>query len=350
MLRWQQFCFRSSSMQHFRHFLLAAVMALSCSALAFAAQSPDEALIPCSAHHVVTASHAPLQAPGRAPQASVKIGVAGTLQADKASYGASDKINFTFTDGGHICNYGSSDCKVILGVRLTNKTTGQQHFVPCQNTTLAAGFSINSFTALAKDVVGTGKFTAEVAYYDQSASQAVVADALDGATNSVDIEITSNANTLFITAPMHVTTSAADQMLIVRVKVHATAACTDKKMTATIAGNGLYTTLPVTITLSAGEEKTFTFVQSDVAIKAGNSYSIMFTNMPQTMFNSVSFVAKDSFGDVNADGKVDEADMSSLREYILNPATPLPDMIEADLTRDSQVNVGDVVKLAPVVR
>lgn len=76
----------------------------------------------------------------------------------------------------------------------------------------------------------------------------------------------------------------------------------------------------------------------------------IFTALPQTLFNTASFVAKDSFGDVNADGKVDATDMDLLREYILNPASPLPDMIEADLTRDSEVNVGDVVKLSPVVR
>lgn len=279
----------------------------------------------------------------------MQIGVSGTLTADKASYVASETINFSFA-GGHICNYGSSDCKVILGVQLTDKASGQKHFVPCQKTTFKAGYGITSLSASANDVIGTGKFVAEVAYSDQSMSEVIVADALDGATNQADIEVTSNASTLFITAPLQVANSVSDQMVIVRATIRATAACTDKKVTATIAGKGLSESLPVTITLNAGEEKTFTFVKESSAIQSGNAYSVIFTALPQTLFYTASFVAKDSFGDVNADGKVDATDMDLLREYILNPASPLPDMIEADLTRDSEVNVGDVVKLSPVVR
>jgi hypothetical protein len=95
--------------------------------------------------------------------------------------------------------------------------------------------------------------------------------------------------------------------------------------------------------LNGGENEHINWYQtigSDAHPVFDNTHGTVFKNADGTYYSTLCLK-----GDINKDGKVDEADMEALADYILNPVDEDFPVKLADLNNDSAIDVYDIVAL-----
>lgn len=286
----------------------------------------------------------------------ISMSFSGNLSLNRASgnYGADETI---IVEGGSFWNSGNRPLTYCIGVKFTYANDASRvQFVPYTQGSLPVGYGYSSIKIQTNNIVGTGEFWLEPAYYDDVDDEIVVMKAGTGVTTKkVKINLTSSNNSLFVVKPLKAACSLNEQKLRVAATIMATKAYTNQNIIAYVFENGTAkNSATVTASLAANVEKNLIFEIDASEYSKSKSYSVQLY-----IYNSgwvtlggqsnCSFNVKDNFGDVNKDGVVDKADKTMLTEYLLDPTWNMPNMLEADMNADGNINVGDIVRLTTIV-
>lgn len=278
--------------------------------------------------------------------------IGGNLKVDKKTVGKNESVEFGTDNYEGFINCSSETISDTIGILLTNKTTGKQQFVISQKTDFEPGWSYARMIIQSRNIMSTGKFTAQAAYIDNKTGRIELMKCEKGIINSVDIEVTENYAPIFVTKQLEFTEKPTLDKISVSAILSSPYGCQDETIYAYISYNGKYFgNVSQKVTIPAGGEKRVVFNIKPNNLELNTEYNVKLYSytygwLTESHYNSAPFTIKTrARGDINNDGEVTVKDAVELISKCVEGKTTTLDRSIYDLDYNGVVNKNDAINV-----